>query len=130
VVAVQLIELHSLGRFDGVIHANRNRNQQKTYVAFPNRSHRGSSLGSPTSLSAARGHLARSYPLATASGFGTARHKRGPWRPHFPGYHWPGPRRDPQGGRIIGQLAHQVKTFISVDWSASVLACTAAEGLR
>src|SRR5207245_709766 len=44
IFAVQLVELNSLGRFDRVINANRNRNKQKTYVTFPNRSHRGSSM--------------------------------------------------------------------------------------
>ena len=45
IVAVQLIELNSLRRFQRVVDANRNRDEQKSNVAFPNRTHRGSSVG-------------------------------------------------------------------------------------
>src|SRR5207244_4069149 len=68
VFAVQLIELNLFGRLDRVIDAHRNRNQQETYVAFPNRTHRDPPLGAPTSLSAVRGHPCPPYSLATASG--------------------------------------------------------------
>jgi hypothetical protein len=40
VVAVQLVELNLLAGLDGVVDANRDSNQQKAYVTFPNRSHK------------------------------------------------------------------------------------------
>ena len=41
IVAVQLVELNLLAGLDGVVDTNGDGNQQKTYVAFPNRSHKG-----------------------------------------------------------------------------------------
>src|SRR5581483_647080 len=67
VFAVQLIELNFFGRFDRVINANRNRDEQKTYVTLPNRSHRDPPL-EPTSCrrwrAACPPFFIRSLPLA------------------------------------------------------------------